>query len=100
MAVAGNCVIRNEGGLAIALDGKILADLPLPIAGLMSILSLEETEQRLEALKRISHELGISEDIDAFMTLAFVSLPVIPQLRISTHGVIDVKHQKVIDSVF
>jgi adenine deaminase len=100
MAVAGNCVRMNEGGLAIARDGKVLADLPLPAAGLMSVLSLEETDQRLEQLKRISHELGISEDIDAFMTLAFVSLPVIPKLRISTFGVVDTEQQCIVESIF
>lgn len=100
MMAAGNRVIENQGGLALALDGKVLADLPLPVAGLMSVLTLEETEKRLEELKVISRRLGISDDIDPFMTLAFVSLPVIPKLRLNTYGIIDVEMQKVVEAVY
>ncbi len=66
----------------------------------MSRLTLEETDRRLEELKDISHKLGISEGIDAFMTLAFVSLPVIPRLRLNTYGVIDVDRQEIVKAVF
>lgn len=100
MMAAGNRVIENQGGLALALDGKVLADLPLPVAGLMSALTLEETESRLEELKRLSRKLGISDDIDPFMTLAFVSLPVIPKLRLNTYGVIDVERQEIVEAVY
>ena len=100
IACAANRVIENEGGLAIALDGEIVADLPLQIAGLMSTLPLEEVDQRLEKMKAILREWGISEEIDPFMTLSFVSLPVIPSLRLNTYGVIDVNQQKVVDASF
>ena len=55
-----------EGGLAIALDGKVLADLPLPIGGLMADEPVEVVDEKLEHMKKISTELGISKDIDAF----------------------------------
>lgn len=100
IACAANRVIENEGGLAIALDGKIVADLPLQIAGLMSTLPLEEVDERLEAMKAVLREWGISGDIDPFMTLSFVSLPVIPALRLNTYGVIDVNQQKVVEASF
>lgn len=100
IACAANRVIENEGGLAIALNGEIVADLPLRIAGLMSTLPLEEVDQRLEEMKAILREWGISEEIDPFMTLSFVSLPVIPFLRLNTYGVIDVNQQKVVDASF
>ena len=100
IACAANRVIENEGGLAIALDGEIVADLPLQIAGLMSTLPLEEVDQRLEKMEAILREWGISEEIDPFMTLSFVSLPVIPSLRLNTYGVIDVNQQKVVDASF
>lgn len=100
IACAANRVIENEGGLAIALNGEIVADLPLQIAGLMSTLPLEEVDQRLEAMKAILREWGISEEIDPFMTLSFVSLPVIPSLRLNTYGVIDVNQQKVVEASF
>lgn len=100
MLAAGNRVLENQGGLAVALEGKVLSDLPLPVAGLMSMLTLEETDRRLEELKILTRRLGISQDIDPFMTLAFVSLPVIPKLRLNTYGVIDVDRQEVVKAVF
>lgn len=100
IACAANRVIKNEGGLAIALNGEIVADLPLQIAGLMSTLPLEEVDQRLEEMKAILREWGIPEEIDPFMTLSFVSLPVIPFLRLNTYGVIDVNQQKIVDASF
>ena len=97
IAAAGNRVVENEGGLAIAVDGKVVLDLPLKIAGLMSELPVEEVDRRLEAMKSLSQELGVHEDVDAFMTLAFVSLPVIPKLRLNTYGVIDAEKQQIVD---
>lgn len=100
MAAAGNRVIENEGGLAIAVDGKVLMDLPLPIAGLMSDLPVEEVDRRLETMKQLLRELGIHEEIDPFMTLGFVSLPVIPKLRLNTYGTIDVEKQQAVETVY
>ncbi len=100
MVLAGNRVIENGGGLAIALDGKVLADLPLPIGGLMADEPVEVVDEKLEHMKKLSVELGISEDIDAFMTLAFISLPVIPKLRLNTYGVVDVEKHQVVEARF
>lgn len=100
MVLAGNRVIENGGGLAIALEGKVLADLPLPIGGLMADEPVEVVDEKLEHMKKLSVELGISEDIDAFMTLAFISLPVIPKLRLNTYGVIDVEKHQVVEARF
>lgn len=100
MVLAGNRVIENGGGLAIALEGKVLADLPLPIGGLMADESVEVVDEKLEHMKKLSVELGISEDIDAFMTLAFISLPVIPKLRLNTYGVVDVEKHQVVEARF
>lgn len=100
MVLAGNQVIQNEGGLAVALDGRLVGELPLPIAGLMSTLPAREVDGRLESLKLSLKEMGISEDIDGFMTLAFVSLPVIPDLRLNTYGIVDVNRQEVVGPFF
>ena len=100
MVLAGNRVIENGGGLAIALEGKVLADLPLPIGGLMADEPGEVVDEKLEHMKKLSVELGISEDIDAFMTLAFISLPVIPKLRLNTYGVVDVEKHQVVEARF
>ena len=61
MVLAGNRVIENGGGLAIALEGKVLADLPLPIGGLMADEPVEVVDEKLEHMKKLSVELGISD---------------------------------------
>lgn len=100
MVLAGNTVRKNEGGLAFVANGKIIGELALPVAGLMSLESAEELEEKMDAMKNALKLSGISEDIDAFMTLAFISLPVIPKLRLNTYGIIDVDHQKVVPAIF
>lgn len=89
MVVAANRVIDMGGGLVIANSGKVLAELPLPIAGLMSNLSSKEVAERLGHLKTVLKELGC-EVPDLFMTLSFVQLSVIPELRITNQGLVDV----------
>ena len=56
----------------------------------------ETVAEQLEALKEAAWSLGVSRDIDAFMTLAFVSLPVIPRLRLNTYGIIDTEKQEAV----
>lgn len=99
MALAGNVVRKNRGGLAVVADGVVLGELPLPVAGLMSQEPAGWVSEKLEELKVKARELGIRKDIDPFMTLAFASLPVIPKLRLNTYGLIDVEKQEVIDAV-
>ena len=100
MVLAGNTVRKYKGGLACVLNGRVVGELALPVAGLMSMESAEEVEKKLQALKAALKEAGISEEIDAFMTLAFVSLPVIPKLRLNTYGVVDVEQQKIVPAIF
>lgn len=100
MVLAGNTVRKNKGGLAFALNGQVVGELPLTVAGLMSTESAETVEEKLQALKAALKAHGISEDIDAFMTLAFVSLPVIPKLRLNTYGIVDVDAQRIVPAVF
>ena len=97
MAVAAERVRELQGGLVVVRDGKVLEELPLPIAGLMCDLTCTEAAERLKKLKEAAQSLGVSDDIDAFMTLAFVSLPVIPKLRLNGRGLIDVPGQVVVD---
>ena len=99
MIVAGNRVLDNEGGLAIAVDGVVVGELPLTVAGLMSDLPAEKADWKLEEMKAKLGELGIQDGIDGFMTLAFVSLPVIPAIRVNTLGVVDVGRQEIVDAV-
>ncbi len=99
MALAANTVRNNRGGLAVVADGKVLGELPLPIAGLMSEEPAEWVDEKLEELKILTRDLGIGDSIDPFMTLAFASLPVIPRLRLNTYGLIDVEKQEITDTI-
>ena len=67
--------------------------MPLAIAGIMSDEPLAAVNEKLEAAKERAFALGVSRDIDPFMTLSFMALPVIPTLRITTRGVFDVSQQ-------
>lgn len=100
MMIAGNCVRNNKGGLAVVVDGEVIGELPLPIGGLMTDASVYEVEEKLQEMKEALKQLGIPDTIDAFMTLAFTSLPVIPKLRLNTYGIIDVDQQKVVEATF
>ncbi len=100
MALAANTVRKYQGGLAVVRDGEVLGVLPLPVGGLMTQNPVEQTDEELERLKALTRELGIPDDIDPFMTLAFVSLPVIPKLRLNTYGLIDVDSQIVVDITY
>ncbi len=99
MVLAGNTVRKNKGGLAFVRNGKVVGELALPVAGLMSMENAENVEEKVQALKAALKEAGISEEIDAFMTLAFVSLPAIPKLRLNTYGVVDVEQHKIVPAV-
>ena len=100
MVLAGNRVRQNGGGLAFAVNGQVVGELPLPVAGLMSTEDAVSVEKTLRELKAALREYGISEEIDAFMTLAFVSLPVIPKLRLNTYGIVDAERQQILPAVF
>ena len=100
MVLAANTVRKNRGGLAVVRDGKVLGELALPIGGVMTSAPVAAVEEQLKQLKALTRDLGIPETIDAFMTLAFVSLPVIPKLRLNTYGLIDTERQKVIEVTF
>lgn len=100
MSIACNAVIENQGGWAICLNGEVIKTLALPIAGLMSEKTLEELDKDIKEMKIIARELGVSEGIDPFMTLGFLSLPVIPTIKMTTYGFVDVKNQKIVPTVY
>ncbi|MGQ9920053.1 MAG: adenine deaminase [Desulfobacca sp.] len=90
MFLAAQHLVELGGGLAVAVDGRIVADLPLPIAGLMSLASLEEVTAGQAALQEACRALG-SALPDPFMALSFLALPVIPQLKLTDQGLVDVE---------
>ena len=93
MAAAVNHIAENGGGITVFDGGECIGDVKLGIAGLMSDAPLIDVNRNLEDAKARAFELGVSRSIDPFMTLSFMSLPVIPKLRLTTRGVFDVESQ-------
>ncbi|MBL0715639.1 MAG: adenine deaminase [Desulfosarcina sp.] len=89
MLTAVGKVVEMGGGLTAAAEGRILASLALPIAGLMSPRPIDAINNRMRALLAAARRLGASLP-DPFMTLSFLALPVIPSLKITDHGLVDV----------
>lgn len=96
MAIAGNRIRAMGGGYAAVEGGEILAEMPLPIGGVMSDASARVVAGQNEKLRQSAHALGAPQDVEPFMTMAFVSLSVIPHLKITTKGLIDVDRQQLI----
>jgi adenine deaminase len=89
MAVAVNRLREIEGGFAVAESGVIVAELPLPVAGLMSLASFEEVHKRLIPLRAAAKSLDVTL-AEPFLQVAFLPLPVIPHLKITDMGLVDV----------
>ena len=94
MAAAANRVVELGGGIVVLKDGGVCGEVQLQIAGIMSEEPLVEVNRKLEDAKEKAFTLGVSRGIDPFMTLSFMALPVIPTLRLTTRGVIDVIKQQ------
>lgn len=89
MAVAANRLGQIEGGFVLVEGGQVLAELALPVAGLMSLKPFEAVHQDLIALRAAAKSLGVTLE-EPFLQLAFLALPVIPHLKITDHGMVDV----------
>jgi adenine deaminase len=89
-------VVKMQGGIAAALNGQILESLPLPVAGLMSDRSAEFVKTKIKRLREVARYLG-SELPDPFMAMSFLTLPPIPEIKITDRGIIDANKFKVVD---
>ncbi|MDY8110175.1 adenine deaminase [Fulvimarina sp. 2208YS6-2-32] len=89
MALAANRLSEIEGGFVVARDGQVLAELPLPVAGLMSLAPFEAVRASLATLRQAATSLGVTLN-EPFLQLAFLALPVIPALKITDRGMVDV----------
>ncbi len=87
IVTAVNALIKVGGGIAVAGRGKVMT-LPLEIGGIMSDKPIKELAEKLDKIKEFAYSLGVSRDIDPFMTLSFLSLPVIPSVRLLPSGVV------------
>lgn len=95
MAVAVNRLAEIGGGFVIVQDGQVRAELPLPIAGLMSDAPFETVRDQLETLRAATRAMGVTLE-EPFLQLAFLPLPVVPHLKITDHGLVDVGQMRVI----
>ncbi len=89
IAAAANRLGEIEGGFVVVRDGKVLAEMSLPIAGLMSVEPYETVRDQLRILRHAAEELGSVLE-EPFLQLAFIALPVIPHLKITDRGLVDV----------
>lgn len=98
MNLAIENVKQNGGGFALVKDGKLIESLSLPVAGLMSDLSGEEVSKKLLSLhKKAVVELGVNESLEPVMSLTFMSLIVIPELKLTARGLFDIFENRFID---
>ncbi|WP_347139980.1 adenine deaminase [Paracoccus sp. SSK6] len=95
MALAANRLSQIEGGFVVADSGQVLAELPLPVAGLMSLEPFESVRDRLVLLRDAARSLGVTLE-EPFLQLAFLALPVIPALKITDRGMVDVTRFEII----
>ncbi len=92
MVVAVEYLIRIGGGMALIKEGKVLASLPMPIGGLMSDKRGSEVAKALDTLHEVGQQsFSINKDMDAFTTLSFMALPVIPLYKLTDIGLFDVR---------
>lgn len=96
MALAANRLGEIEGGFVVAEGGRVLAELVLPVAGLMSLEPFEAVRAALEGLRAAARGLGVTLE-EPFLQLAFLCLPVIPHLKITDRGLVDVDRFALID---
>jgi len=95
MAIAAVHIAEMGGGLAIAHGGKMRGALPLPVAGLMSDEGIEHVVKRLKHMRKMCRDMECRLE-DPFMALSFLSLPVIPELRVTDRGLVDVGQFRIV----
>jgi len=86
---------RMQGGFVVVDQGEVKASLPLPIAGLMSQEKAEDVASQMEKLNQAAREIGVIPE-NPFLTLSFLALPVIPELKITDQGLVDVSESRII----
>ena len=89
MLLAVSEIIRVQGGYTLVSRGKVLGTLPLPVMGLMSDAGFETVNRTLGQMIAEAHRLGIPDEVEPFITLSFLALPVIPEIRVTPRGVLD-----------
>lgn len=94
MAIAANRLCELGGGILTVAEGEIIAEMPLPYAGLMTGADAQTAARQNDAVRESVHSLGVPQETEPFMTTAFISLTVIPHIKITTLGLVDVDRQE------
>ena len=94
--VAAQEILRANGGITVVAEGEVLNTLALNIGGLMAQTDVIAVKDKLTALRENTEKLGLNQDHDPFLTLAFLSLPVIPSLKLTDKGLVDVDEFQII----
>ena len=100
MALAVKEMIRTQGGYTLVCNGEIYGTLPLPIMGLMSDAGYENVNEALVRMIPKAHEMGVKDGFDPFITLSFMALPVIPEIRITPRGIYLVNEDRMLRTPF
>ena len=100
MALAVKEMMRTQGGYTLVRDGEIYGTLPLPVMGLMSDAGYESVNEALAKMIPKAHEMGVKDGYDPFITLSFMALPVIPEIRITPRGIYLVKEDRMLRTPF
>lgn len=90
MVVAANELVRVQGGYTLVREGQVMGTVPLNICGLMSSAPTEDLIMSLDEIAALAHAQGVPDNIDPFISLSFMALPVIPRLKITDMGMFDV----------
>ncbi|MDI6733653.1 MAG: adenine deaminase [Planctomycetota bacterium] len=96
MLFACEVIRKMQGGQVVVCDGKVLAKLPLPIAGIMSLASAEEVSRDIKRLNSAARKLGYRHPSPPLGTMSFLALPVIPELKLTDKGLVDVSKQTIV----
>ena len=100
MYLAVKELVRTQGGYTLVEKGKVFDTLPLPVMGLMSDAGYEKVNDLLESMISKAHSMGIKKGFDPFITLSFMALPVIPDIRVTPRGVYLVNEDRLLTSPF
>ncbi len=97
IAAAARAIEEIGGGLVVIKDGEVAGALPLQVAGIMSDEPLSDMDDKHEVLMACAYDIGVNREIDPFMLLAFLALPVIPELKLTDVGLFDVVNFEFVD---
>ncbi len=97
IAAAARAIEEIGGGLVVIKDGEVAGALPLQVAGIMSDEPLSDMDDKHEVLMTCAYDIGVNREIDPFMLLAFLALPVIPELKLTDVGLFDVVNFEFVD---